>query len=160
MRKGQGRKNANQMNDFAIEDRKRWMGLLARADDERLTSLTQSLSFPNYAILRGPEQGLVMVRGAAGGSEQQFNLGEMTVTRCTVRTEQGTVGHSYVAGRAESKAETAAVLDAMLQDSSRNSEITRAVLAPLAKDEEQRRGDLEKKSAATKVDFMTMVRGE
>ena len=36
---------------------------------------------------------------AAGGGGAAFNLGEMTVTRCTVRTETGFVGHAYVAGR-------------------------------------------------------------
>ena len=39
-----------------------------------------------------------MVRGRAGGGGAAFNLGEMTVTRCTVRTETGFVGHAYIAG--------------------------------------------------------------
>ena len=40
-----------------------------------------------------------MMRGRAGGGGAPFNLGEMTVTRCTVRTAGGQVGHAYVAGR-------------------------------------------------------------
>ena len=57
-----------------------------------------------------------MVRGRAGGGGAPFNLGEMTVTRCTVRTDSGQVGHAYVAGRDARQAELAAVFDALLQD--------------------------------------------
>ena len=46
-------------------------------------------ALPRYRVLRGPEAGLVMVRGRAGGGGAPFNLGEMTVTRCTVRTDGG-----------------------------------------------------------------------
>ena len=64
---------------------------------------------PPISVLRGPEAGLVMVRGRAGGGGAPFNLGEMTVTRCTVRTDCGFVGHAYVAGRDERQAELAAL---------------------------------------------------
>ena len=57
-----------------------------------------------------------MVRGRAGGGGAPFNLGEMTATRCTVRTDGGFVGHAYVAGRDERLAELAALVDALLQD--------------------------------------------
>ncbi len=57
-----------------------------------------------------------MVRGRTGGGGAAFNLGEMTVTRCTVRTDAGFVGHAYVAGRDERQAEMAALADALLQD--------------------------------------------
>ncbi len=33
-----------------------------------------------------------MVRGRAGGGGSAFNLGEMTVTRCSVRIATGQVG--------------------------------------------------------------------
>ena len=66
--------------------RRRWMAVLARADVaqppcERLGEL------PAYRVLRGPEAGLVMVSGRTGGGGAPFNLGEMTATRCTVRTD-------------------------------------------------------------------------
>ena len=82
-------------------------------------------------MLRGPEAGLVMVRGRAGGGGSPFNLGEMTVTRCTVRTETGFVGHAYVAGRESRRAELAALVDALMQDPDRCAEIETAVIAPL-----------------------------
>ncbi len=69
--------------------------------------------------MRGPEGGLVMVRGRAGGGGAPFNLGEMTVTRCTVRLGSGLVGHAYVAGREPRRAELAALVDALMQDPER-----------------------------------------
>ena len=77
------------------------MGILARANETALAQLVESLGdLPEHDLLRGPESGLVMVRGRAGGSGNAFNLGEMTVTRCTVRTGDGTLGHAYVSGTA------------------------------------------------------------
>ena len=81
-------------------DRQRWMGGLARAEAGEIASLLAACGpAPAWRTLRGPESGLVMVRGRAGGGGAAFNMGEMTVTRCTVRTEDGLVGHAYVAGR-------------------------------------------------------------
>ena len=54
---------------------------------------------PAWRHLRQPETGLVMVRGRTGGAGQPFNLGEMTVTRCAVRLDDGTVGLVVTLGR-------------------------------------------------------------
>ena len=70
---------------------------------------------PGYTFVRKPEVGLVMVRGRAGGTGMQFNVGELPVARCSVRLDDGTVGHAYVGGRSLRHAEIAAVLDALLQ---------------------------------------------
>ena len=68
--------------------RRRWMAVLARARPTGSPPCcAAAAACPAYTILRGPEGGLVMVRGRAGGGGAPFNLGEMTVTRCTVRTE-------------------------------------------------------------------------
>ena len=96
------------------------MGVLARASAAEITArLDAAPALPPHRRLRGPETGLVMARGRQGGDGAPFNLGEMTVTRCTVRLEDGTVGHAYVAGRDMRQAELAAVLDAALQDPAR-----------------------------------------
>src|ERR1700748_524834 len=79
--------------------RRRWMSILARAETQELGMLLRAADPPNYTVLRGPEGGLVMVRGRAGGGGAPFNLGEMTVTRCTVRLATGEIGHSYALGR-------------------------------------------------------------
>jgi alpha-D-ribose 1-methylphosphonate 5-triphosphate synthase subunit PhnG len=101
-----------------------------------------------------------MVRGRAGGTGARFNLGELPVTRCTVELADGSVGHAYVGGRSAVHAERAAVLDAMLQDVQRQEAIERTVIGPLLERSLARRRSLEARSAATRVEFFTMVRGE
>lgn len=137
------------------------MGVLARASETDLEKFWQLHGQEeDYDFLRRPEIGLVMVRGRAGGSGSRFNLGEMTVTRCTVRLADGTVGHGYVGGRNQRHAELAAAFDALLQNPDRQEEIEDAVITPLKTRHTQRREARSKKAAATKVDFYTMVRGE
>ncbi|WP_270934251.1 phosphonate C-P lyase system protein PhnG [Falsiroseomonas oryzae] len=112
---------------------------------------------PPHARLRGPETGLVMVRGRAGGDGAPFNLGEMTVTRCAVRLGDGRVGHAYVAGRDAHQAELAALLDAMLLDEAARPAIEAAVIAPLAEAQQAQRASEARKAAATRVQFFTMT---
>ena len=141
--------------------RPRWMAVLARATRDQLAAALAALSppAPTHQRLRGPETGLVMVRGRAGGTGERFNLGEMSVTRCTVALE-GRVGHAYVAGTDVRRAELAAVLDALMQDPGRCEEIERDVIAPLAADLAARRGAVADRAAKTRVEFVTLVRGE
>ncbi len=137
--------------------RRRWMAVLARASAEDLAALLDRHAVvPRYTKLRGPEAGLVMVRGRTGGGGAPFNLGEMTVTRCTVRTEAGQVGHAYVTGRDARQAELAAVLDAMLQDPLQAFALQANVIAPLAEAQQTRRTTIAAKAAATKVQFFAM----
>lgn len=141
--------------------RQRWMGLLARADGGQLDARVALLgALPAHTIVRAAEPGLVMVRGRTGAVGAPFNLGEMTVTRCAVRLADGTVGHSYVAGRDTAKARTAAVLDAMLLCDQDAAQIEALVLAPLEQAEKERRAKQAAKTAATRVEFFTMVRSE
>lgn len=140
-------------------DRKFWMGLLARAPDERLAALTENLETPGFVWLRPPEVGGVMVRGRAGGTGAAFNLGEMTVTRCALRLESGEVGHAYVQGRSKSHAERAAIVDALMQGP-QSEHVRTQVLENLRAEEAGRKKTRSAKAAATKVDFFTMVRGE
>src|SRR5690554_1401407 len=64
--------------------------------------------------LRGPETGLVAVRGRIGGGGAPFNVGEATVTRATVRLATGEVGHAYLLGRDGERTRLAATVDALL----------------------------------------------
>ncbi len=80
----------------------------------------------------------------------------MTVTRCTVRTEDGFVGHAYVAGRDERQAELAALFDALMQDPARRASVAATVIEPLAAEQEARRSAVAAKAAATKVQFFAM----
>ena len=97
-----------------------------------------------------------MVRGRAGGGGAAFNLGEMTVTRCTVRTDDGFVGHAYVAGRDERQAELAALADALLQDPARQSRLLATLVEPLAAAQQAGRDATAAKAAATRVQFFAM----
>ena len=133
------------------------MGLLARSRPARLKALLPDL--PPHDCLRAPEIGAVMVRGRVGARGAAFNLGEMTVTRCTVRLETGAVGHAWVQGRDRDHALRAAVIDALMQGPGAGR-IEAEVLAPLRAEEEDRRRARAEKAAATKVEFFTMVRGE
>lgn len=147
------------MNEHSVQQE--WMGILARAPLARLKGLWENVrERPSYRFLRQPEQGLVMVRGRMGATGSPFNVGEIVVTRCSVSLDDGTLGHAYVAGRSREKAEIAAVLDAMLQQADRREELQTQVIAPLEQAENDRRQTGRAKSAATKVDFFTMVRGE
>jgi alpha-D-ribose 1-methylphosphonate 5-triphosphate synthase subunit PhnG len=138
--------------------RQRWMATLARADTPAIEArLAEVGPLPAYRRLRGPETGLVMVQGRAGGSGAAFNLGEMTVTRCTVHDERGRVGHAYVAGRDQRKAELAAALDAALQDPEAGPALEQAVIRPLAAALAAADGALRAQAEATRVDFFTLA---
>jgi alpha-D-ribose 1-methylphosphonate 5-triphosphate synthase subunit PhnG len=150
------------MTEFSEEMqlRRHWIGILARASEQELEAAWARLTEkPGYQFLRAPEPGLAMVQARMGGTGRPFNLGEMTITRCTVRTKQGSVGHAYVAGRRPRHAELAAVFDALLQAGSCRDTLLQTLIRPLREQEEQRRHALGLKTAATKVDFFTMVRG-
>ena len=142
------------------DERKSWMGLVARAPEGRVAGLLADAALTREAsFLRAPEIGSVMVRGRAGGTGAPFNLGEMTVTRCALKLACGTVGHGHVQGRRKDDAEAAAMVDALMQTEAAG-ETEAAVLQPLRDEETAKRTKRAEKAAATKVDFFTMVRGE
>jgi alpha-D-ribose 1-methylphosphonate 5-triphosphate synthase subunit PhnG len=137
--------------------RRHWISVLARADAVAIAELLgTSGGIPEYRRLRGPDAGLVMVRGRTGGGGAAFNLGEMTVTRCTVRTDAGFVGHAYVAGRDERQAEMAALADALLQDPTRQRRLLATLIEPLAATQQCGRDATAAKAAATRVQFFAM----
>lgn len=135
------------------------MAVLSHASPARLAELWAAWTDrPAYHKVRGPETGLVMVRGRAGGGGNPFNLGEATVTRATVRLESGEIGHAYCLGRDGDKAVTAALFDALFQ---RDAETVEAlVLAPLRAEQAAADARRRDETAATRVDFFTMVRGD
>lgn len=142
------------------EDRKTWLSLLAKAPKDQIADLWAKTGLsPKHEILRTPEVGGVMVRGRAGATGAAFNLGEVTVTRCSVRLSGGEVGHGYVQGRDKAHAKTAALVDALMQTGEADR-LERELLSPLRKDLAAARTQRRAKAAATKVDFFTMTRGE
>lgn len=99
-----------------------------------------------------------MVRGRAGSAGEQFNLGEMTVTRCAVRLENGQTGVSYIAGRNLEHALIAAKADALLQSDAHCKQTYETLIQPLQKQIEAHESERAAKVAATRVNFFTMVR--
>ena len=133
------------------------MAVLARASEAELRArLADAPALPDHARLRGPEAGMVLLRGRAGGDGAAFNFGEMSVTRCTVQAG-GFTGHATVAGRRPEQAELAARLDAALQDDGARDALMRAVVMPLAEAQAARREAVARRAAATRVDFSALA---
>ncbi len=141
--------------------RKARLSTLARAPADRLCALWAAYqpTPPAHDTLRAPEVGTVMVRGRAGAVGAPFNLGEVTVTRCSVRLASGAVGHGHVQGRSRDAARAVALIDALCQDG-QGAAIDAAILAPLKAEAEAHRNARAARAAATKVEFFTMVRGD
>lgn len=144
-----------------LSPRQRWLEILARADlPELQEAWARHAGDITYRFLRRPEIGLVMVRGRAGGTGQPFNLGEMTVTRCAVQLDNAEiVGFGYVGGRDARRAELVAAFDALLQAGTHSAALQSQVIEPLAKRQRRRRDRAARKTAQTRVEFFTMVRG-
>lgn len=101
----------------------------------------------------------MMVQGRMGGTGAAFNLGEMTVTRCTLKLPCGTTGHAMVQGRDKQHARIAAIADALMQTDAAD-DLRDAVLNPLEAEAGAKAAIRAAKAASTKVEFFTMVRGE
>jgi alpha-D-ribose 1-methylphosphonate 5-triphosphate synthase subunit PhnG len=142
-------------------ERRAAMAVLARAtapDIARgLAVIGDGIAFSD---LRAAEVGLVMVRGRVGGVGRNFNVGEATVTRAAVQLATGEKGFAYVLGRDSEKARLAALCDALWQTAAHRQNVENHVLAPLRRAQQQGRALAQAQTAATRVDFFTLVRGE
>ncbi|MBY8917119.1 phosphonate C-P lyase system protein PhnG [Nitratireductor sp. L1-7-SE] len=152
---------SRQERQAVTERRREAMAVLAMANGSDLMRLWNEAGLPDEAeTLRGPETGLVTVRGRMGGGGAPFNFGEATVTRATVKLPTGEVGHAYALGREKRKARVAALIDALRQKPNLEAQIEEKILAPLRARRIEADATRRAETAATKVDFFTMVRGE
>lgn len=136
------------------------MALLARAQASELSAMLSALApVPAAEDLRPAEVGLVMLRGRTGGDGAPFNLGEATVARAAIRLAGGAIGVCTRLGRGVEAARQAAILDALWQDVDRRAAVE-AALAPIRVRIEAEARAVRAETAATKVDFFTLVRGE
>lgn len=137
------------------------MDLLARATRDELAAPLKA-HWPDlpFTAIRAPEIGLVMLRGRMGGDGAPFNLGEATVTRAVIELATGERGYGQFLGRDPAHAEKAAILEALAQRAGDRETVEHTVLAPirqrLAEEARQKRAA----TAATRVDFFTLVRAE
>jgi alpha-D-ribose 1-methylphosphonate 5-triphosphate synthase subunit PhnG len=147
--------------DGATAERKAAMAVLAEATAAELANgLAQLGTLPQHADLRAAETGLVMVRGRIGGDGAPFNLGEATVTRAAVQLASGEIGYSYALGRDAKKARLAALCDALWLSDRHRPALEQHVLGPVRDRLHGERTETRERTAATKVDFFTLVRGE
>jgi len=138
-----------------------WMAVLAKAQIQDLEEAWASLrDQPEYEFLRPPEIGLFMIQARVGGNGGPFHLGEVTVTRCTLRLKKGQQGTAYVMGHNPRHAELAALFDALLQDPARHHFLMEGLIEPLKRKNQMRRAELAERAARTKVEFFTLARGE
>jgi alpha-D-ribose 1-methylphosphonate 5-triphosphate synthase subunit PhnG len=140
--------------------RKAVMAVLAHSATADIEGRLGMVALPAHEDLREPENGLVMVRGRVGGDGAPFNLGEATVSRAAVRLSTGEVGFGYTLGRDREKARLIALCDAMVQSAELAGEIEAQVVAPLRAAMIERQNRKVEETAATRVDFYTLVRGE
>lgn len=144
--------------------RAEWMALLARAPVPLLEQALSTLhSVCRIEWLRRPETGLYMVQGRAGGTGERFNLGEVTVTRCTLRAcgeaeFAAPVGVAYVLGRSHRQAELAALADALLQEPAHHAGLESALLNPIRQHLAMKQARHQARVQSTKVDFFTVAR--
>jgi alpha-D-ribose 1-methylphosphonate 5-triphosphate synthase subunit PhnG len=143
------------------QQRRAAMALLSRATRAELET-PLAAHWPDLAVreLKPAEAGLVMVRGRIGGDGAPFNLGEASVTRAVVELKGGQRGYGFTLGRDRSKARAAAILDALWQVAGEREAVQRAVLEPIAARLAAGKARTQAETAATRVDFFTLVRGE
>ncbi len=140
--------------------RKSRIETLARATAGELQEFVTSIGdLPKTQVVRGPETGLVMIRGRMGGTGSVFNLGEATITRATVQLASGEVGHGQRLGTDREAAQLSAVVDALASVESYEFQVSQFVARIEARlqSEDQKQ---EEETAATRVNFFTMVRGD
>ncbi|QCK88560.1 phosphonate C-P lyase system protein PhnG [Phreatobacter aquaticus] len=139
--------------------RKAAMAIMARATTVELAAMDDIAPMSELRTLRAPEIGLVMVRGRIGGDGAPFNLGETTVSRAAVALTSGEVGFGHVLGRDTEKARLAAIADALWQNAAHRPAVE-ALLAPIRARIAAETTMSAERTAATRVDFFTLVRGE
>ncbi len=156
----QAQKSCSQHADL-IAGRRAAMAVLAEAQlDELKAGLSAIAKTADCVDIRTPEVGLVMVRGRIGGDGAPFNVGEATVTRAAIRIASGEIGMAYVLGRDREKARHIAICDALYQSAASRPALERNVLAPIRDRIAAEEKIAAEQTAATRVDFFTLVRGE
>ncbi|RDV04319.1 phosphonate C-P lyase system protein PhnG [Undibacter mobilis] len=151
--------SGNALPDLA--KRREALAVLARADSKDIArGLHQIHDRVSYSEPRAPEIGLVMLRGRIGSRGAPFNAGEATVTRAAVQLASGETGFGYVFGRDREKARLVALCDALWQVEDRREAVETQILAPLRQKQKEQQDLARARTAATRVDFFTLVRGE
>lgn len=137
------------------------MQTLALAEDEELETAYANFSDrPEWHFARKPETGLIMAQGRIGGGGAAFNIGEISTTRAVVTLATGETGYAYCKGRNQRRAAIIAFFDAVWQHPSLNHRLKTEIIQVLNQNIKTRDNKCARETAATKVDFFTLVRGD
>lgn len=141
--------------------RQKNLSILAKASLVTMRKYWESIGAnATFVFLKKPEVGMAMVRAQAGGGSEDFNMGEMTMTRCVVRLDSEEIGYGFVAGRSKKKSELIAIIDASWQTESLKKIIEEKIIDPLYRLQIYREQKVAEDTKTSKVNFFTMVRGE
>ena len=137
------------------------LSVLAKASLATMLEYWQQINVDaTFEFLKKPEVGMAMVRAQAGAGCENFNMGEMTMTRCVIRLDSDEIGYGFVAGRSKKKSELIAVIDACWQKDSLQKIIEEKIIEPLYALQVNRAQKTSENTKTSKVNFFTMVRGE
>jgi alpha-D-ribose 1-methylphosphonate 5-triphosphate synthase subunit PhnG len=141
------------------DDRAAWMSVLSCARRADLEPYWHGFADQaQFTWLKKPEFGAVLVRGRINGRDAEFNVGELTLTRCSLQLGDGPVGVGYVAGCDKRHATMAAVFDALLQVADARGTRARGVINELRAALATRRSAVAEKTEASRVDFTMAMR--
>ena len=112
---------------MSLTVRQERMRLLALASVERLEAGLSAITPPDYEVVRGPETGLVMIRGRVGNTGDAFNMGEALATRCVVSLKGGCLGYAWILGEDARRAE---LVDHVVKPLERELALARFDLVP------------------------------
>lgn len=148
-------------NNSNTETRQLLLSVLSKSPLESINQYWKNLDIsPDYSFLKKSEIGMAMVKAKAGGAGQEFNMGEMTVTRSVIMLNTKEIGYGYTAGRDKKKSVLIALIDACFQTIQWQSIIATKLLNPLMHELQTQHTRQQEKVDRTKVNFFTMVRGE
>lgn len=154
-------------NGLTNIDRPHWMGLLARAPLSVLEQAFESYTHLHWEELKPFETVSYMVQARTGSTGQRFNVGEVTVSRMTIKLTfeekidgkpQTYVGVAYIRGGSERQTKLAAIFDALLQHEHHHLALVHTLLEPIQAKIKLDHELANRKVQATKVDFFTVAR--
>lgn len=145
-----------------VKARQEWLKVLSGSLPDELAMVADPIIATHAgetSDLRRPEIGLVLTSGRVSGVGDPFGVGESTVTRCVVQVGS-VMGVGYVFGRDRAHARRVAILDALLQTEDLHDIVMTSVVHEMALLRHQRHQSSVEDVAASRVHFLTMVRGD
>lgn len=141
--------------------RLRWLGICVRVPGDEVRHYWEGFERPDIRVLKAPEVGLVMTQGRTHGTGSPFLFGEASMTRCVVGDTEGLglLGYGQILGRDKGLARAIADLDLLAQDVELGPQIDLWIAAWADELQALDRAEAERVQA-TRVDFLTLVRGE